>query len=75
MKAGATMTPQKRERYAQWLRNSGVAHPSDELIKQTQKRALMQIGEAKEKARRYNVKLAALILCSLALAIYVWLKL
>jgi len=74
LKPSATMTPQKRERYAQWLRNSGVEHPSDELINQTQKRALSQIDEAKDKARRYNLKLIALILCSLAAGVYLWLK-
>ncbi len=74
MKDSATMTPQKRERYAEWLRKTGVEHPSDELISQTQKRALLQIDKAKEKARRYNVKLVAFILCSLAVAVYVWLR-
>ena len=75
MKDSATMTPQKRERYAEWLRKTGVEHPSDELINQTQKRALLQIGQAKDKARRYNAKLIALILGFLALAVYIWLKL
>jgi len=74
LKDSATMSPQKRERYAEWLRKSGVEHPSDELINQTQKRALLQIDKAKEKARRYNLKLVAFILCSLAVAVYVWLK-
>lgn len=75
MKASAPMTPQKRERYAEWLRKSGVEHPSDELINQTQQRALVEIGNAKDKARRYNLKLIALILCSLAVAVYILYKL
>lgn len=75
MKASATMTPQKRARYAEWLRKSGVEHPSDELINQTQKRALVEIGQAEDKARRYNVKLIVLILCSLAAGVYILLKL
>jgi hypothetical protein len=69
------MTPQKRERYAAWLRNTGVEHPSDELINQTQKRALVEIGKAKDKARRYNAQIIAFVcLCSLAVAVYLWLK-
>ncbi|MGB0030246.1 MAG: hypothetical protein WBP77_03590, partial [Candidatus Sulfotelmatobacter sp.] len=60
MKNGTTMSPQKRERYAQWLRNTGVEHPTDELINKTRERALQQIDTAKEKARRYNLKLVAL---------------
>jgi hypothetical protein len=68
------MTPQKREQYAEWLRNTGVEHPSDELIDKTRERALLQIDNAKEKARRYNLTLVALILGSLVLAICVWLR-
>jgi len=75
MKASATMTPQKRARYAEWLRKSGVEHPSDELINQTQKRALVEIGHAKDKARRYSVKLIVLIFCALAVAVYILYKL
>ncbi len=74
-KNGATMSPQKRERYAQWLRNTGVEHPSDELINKTRERALLQIDAAKEKARRYNLKLVALILFSLVIGVYLWFKL
>jgi len=74
LKDSPTMTPQKRERYAQWLRKTGVEHPSDELINQTQKRALLQIANAKAKALRHNVKLIAFILCSLAVTVYVWFK-
>jgi hypothetical protein len=40
MKSNSAMSPQKRERYAQWLRNRGVEHPSDELIDKTRERAL-----------------------------------
>jgi hypothetical protein len=69
------MSPQKRERYAQWLRNTGVEHPSDDLINKTRERALRQIDEAKEKARRYILKLVALILFSLAIGVYLWFKL
>jgi hypothetical protein len=69
------MTPEKRERYAQWLRNTGVEHPSDELIDKTRERALLQIDDAREKARRYKLKLIALILSSLVVAVCVWLKL
>ena len=68
------MTPQKRERYAEWLRRAGVENPSDELINQTQKRALLQIHEAGGKARRQKLKLIALALCSLAIAVYIWFK-
>jgi hypothetical protein len=71
----AMMTPEKRERYAQWLRNTGVEHPSDELIDKTRKRTLLQIDEAKEKARRYKLKLVALILSSLLVAVYAWVRL
>ena len=69
------MTPEKRERYAQWLRNTGVEHPSDELIDKTRERALLQIDDAKDKARRYKLKLVALIFGSLVAAVCVWLKL
>ena len=69
------MSSQKRERYAQWLRHTGVEHPSDELIDQTRKRALLQIDEAKKKARRYQMKVATLVFCSLIVAVYVWLRL
>ncbi|MGA8214536.1 MAG: hypothetical protein WB799_13145 [Candidatus Sulfotelmatobacter sp.] len=75
MKSSTTMTPEKRERYAQWLRNTGVEHPSDELIDKTRERALLQIDDAREKARRYKLKLIALILSSLVVAVCVWLKL
>jgi hypothetical protein len=75
LKPTATMTPQKRERYAEWLRKAGVENPSNELINQTQKRALLHIDKAKEKARRDKFKLIALTLCSLAFAVYVWFKL
>jgi hypothetical protein len=69
------MTPEKRERYAQWLRNSGVEHPSDELIDKTRERALLQIDQAKEKTRRYKLKVIALILSSLVVVVYVWVRL
>lgn len=69
------MTPEKRERYAQWLRNSGVEHPSDELIDKTRERALLQIDQAKEKTRRYKLKMIALILSSLVVVAYVWVRL
>ena len=69
------MTPEKRERYAQWLRNSGVEHPSDELIDKTRERALLQIDQAKEKTRRYKLKVIALILSSLVVVAYVWVRL
>jgi hypothetical protein len=68
------MTAQKRERYADWLRNIGVEHPSDELIDKTRERALSQIENAKGKAQRYTLTLAALILVSLILGVCVWLK-
>jgi len=74
-KNGTAMSPQKRERYAQWLRNTGVEHPSDELINKTRERALRQIDAAKEKARRYNLKLIALIPFFLAIGVYLWFKL
>jgi hypothetical protein len=69
------MTPEKRERYAQWLRNSGVEHPSDELIDKTRERALLQIDQAKEKTRRYKLKVIALILSSLVVVVYAWVRL
>jgi hypothetical protein len=69
------MTPEKRERYAQWLRNSGVEHPSDELIDKTRERALLQIDHAKDETRRYKLKMIALILSSLVVAVYVWIRL
>jgi hypothetical protein len=69
------MTPEKRERYAQWLRNSGAEHPSDELIDKTRERALLQIDQAKEKTRRYKLKVIALILSSLVVVVYVWVRL
>jgi hypothetical protein len=71
----AMMTPEKRERYAQWLRNTGVEHPSDELIDKTRQRALFQIDAAKEKKRQYNLQVVALIFLSLAISVYMWLKL
>jgi hypothetical protein len=74
-KNGTAMSPQKRERYAQWLRNTGVEHPSDELINKTRERALRQIDAAKEKARRYNLKLIALIPFFVAIGVYLWFKL
>jgi hypothetical protein len=74
MRSSATISPQKRERYAQWLRNAGVEHPSDELIDRTRDRALLQIGNAKDKTRRSRLALAVLIFCSLVLAVYVWLN-
>jgi len=69
------MTPEKRERYAQWLRATGVEHPSDGLIDRTRKRALSQIDTAKEKKRRDNLKLVALMSCCLLIAAYLCLKL
>jgi hypothetical protein len=68
------MTPEKRERYAQWLRNTGVEHPSDELISKTQERALLQIDDAEAKSRRHNLKLVIVMICSLVLGAYVWMK-
>lgn len=68
------ITPEKRERYAQWLRDTGVEHPSDELIDRTRERALLQIDNAKNKTQRSRLKLVVLILVSLVLAVYVWLK-
>jgi hypothetical protein len=75
LKPTPTMSRQKRERYAQWLRMSGVENPSNELINQTQKRALLQIHKAEGKARRQKLTLIALALCSLAFFIYIWFKL
>jgi hypothetical protein len=69
------MTPEKRERYAQWLRDTGVEYPSDELIDRTRKRALSQIDTAKEQKRRNSLKLVALISCCLLLVAYACLKL
>jgi hypothetical protein len=68
------MTPHKREQYAEWLRNTGVEHPSDELINKTRERALLQIDNAKGKARRYKLTLVSLFLGALVLAICVWLR-
>jgi hypothetical protein len=71
----AMMTPAKRERYAQWLRNTGVEHPSDELIDKTRERALSQIDAAKEKKKQFNLKVFAFIFLFLAIGVYMWLKL
>ena len=71
----STMSPQKRERYAQWLRDTGVEHPSDELIDRTQKRALLKIDEAKTKMHRYKVELIALVFCLLVTAACAWVRL
>ena len=68
------MTLEQRERYAQWLRATGVGHPSDELINRTRKRALLQIDTAKEQEQRRNLKLVALISCCLLLVAYLWVK-
>jgi hypothetical protein len=70
-----TMSPQKRERYAQWLRNKEVEHPSDELIDKTRERALSDIDTAKEQKRRNSLKLAVLISGCLLLVAYLWIKL
>lgn len=70
-----TMSPQKRERYAQWLRDTGVEHPSDELIDRTRERALSQIDTAKEQKRRNSLKFVALISCCLLVVAYLWIKL
>ena len=75
MNSNATMTPEKRERYAQWLRATGVEHPSDDLIDRTRERALSQIDTAQEQKRRNNLKLFALITCCLLIVAYLWLKL
>jgi hypothetical protein len=69
------MSPQKRERYAQWIRNNGVERFSDELIDRTRERALSHIDTAEEQKRRNNLKLIAIIFCPLVVAVYVWLKL
>jgi hypothetical protein len=71
----AMMTPEKRERYAQWLRNTGVEHPSDELIDKTRERALSQIDAAQEKKKQSNLKVFAFIFLFLAIGVYMWLKL
>jgi hypothetical protein len=70
----AMMTPEKRERYVQWLRNTGVEHPSDELIDKTRERALSQIDAAKEKKRQYSLRVVACIFFSLVIGVYMWLK-
>jgi hypothetical protein len=70
-----TMTPEKRERYAQWLRNTGVEHPSDELIDKTREKALLQIDAAKETKQRNNLKWVAVVICCLVLVAYLWIKL
>lgn len=75
MNKSVTMTSEKRERYAQWLRDTGVEHPSDDLIDKTRGRALLQIHEAKDKVRRYRIKVAALVFCFLVIAVCVWLRL
>jgi hypothetical protein len=75
LNSNATMTPEKRERYAQWLRDTGVEHPSDELIDRTRERALLQIDDAKGKAHRYKMKVGALISGCLLIVGYLWLKL
>jgi hypothetical protein len=71
----AMMTPEKRERYVQWLRNTGVEHPSDQLIDKTRERALSQIDAAKEEKKQFNLKVFAFIFLFLAIGVYVWLKL
>jgi hypothetical protein len=68
------MTPEKRERYAQWLRNTGVEHPSDELINKTQRLALGQINTANEKKKQFNLKVIALVFLSLIIVVCVWLR-
>ena len=75
MKSSTTMSPQKRERYAQWLRNTGVEHPSDELIGRTRDRALSQIDTAREQKRRNNLRLLVLISCCLLIVACLWIKL
>jgi len=74
LKSSVTITPEKRERYAQWLRNTGVEYPSDELIDRTRKRALSQIDAAKETKRRKNLKLVILIFCCVVVALCLWVK-
>jgi len=69
------MTPEKRERYAQRLRDTGVEYPSDKLIDKTRERALSQIDTAKEQKRRNNLKLVALVFCLLIAAACVWVRL
>ena len=69
------MTSDKRERYAQWLRNTGVEHPSDELIDKTKKRALLEIDAANDKKKQHTVKVIALACLSLIVAVCVWLRL
>jgi hypothetical protein len=69
------MTSDKRERYAQWLRNTGVEHPSDELIDKTQKQALLEIDAANDKKKQHIVKVIALACLSLIVAVCVWLRL
>jgi hypothetical protein len=68
VKSSTTMTRDKREGYAQWLRNTGIEHPSDELIDKTRERALLQIDDAKDEARQYKLKLFVAILGSLVAA-------
>ena len=75
MNNDASMTPEKRERYAQWLRATGVERPSDDLIDRTRARALSEIDTAKEQKRRNNLKLIALMSCCLLIAAYLCLKL
>jgi hypothetical protein len=75
VKSSTTMTRDKREGYAQWLRNTGIEHPSDELIDKTRERALLQIDDAKDEARQYKLKLFVAILGSLVAAACVWFKL
>ncbi len=75
MKSSTTMSPQKRERYAQWLRNTGVTYPSDELIDKTRERALLGIDAVNKKARRLKLKLVALICCCVVVAVCGWLRL
>lgn len=75
MKSSVTMTPEKRERYAQWLRDTGVEHPSDELIDRTRTRALLQIDAAKERKRRNTLRVIALISGCLLIVAYLWFKL
>jgi hypothetical protein len=75
LNSNATMTPEKRERYARWLRDTGVEHPSDELIDRTRERALSLIDTAKEQKRRNNLKLVTLLFCLLVAAACVWVRL